>query len=451
MSDEGKGEQREDADKAAQARGWRLVNFDRLKNPPTVVAAAVYVVATVFALAVLVLVAFGLFASFQIAYETATGKFADRIEAAKVFFPILLALVGGPLLIWRVITAHIQAQATRHQADTGREAHYTTLFTKAVEQLGATREVIETVEFKREPQMPIERQTITKTEPNLEVRLGAIYALDRVARDSERDHWPIMEVLCAYVRNKQNSGEPGEQPAGLVTGSPEFRDWLSQLPAARVDMQAAVTVIGRRRDDRIEYERQRGFRLDLSNANLQRVILSEANFESTIFDGAFLQVASLSNGSFRDATFNQAQLEGAHLSEGDFDNAIFLEACLDTSDVSGASLKGALLDSATFKNAGMHKVNLDGASAMDTNFTNARLENASTVEAIFYGASMNGARVFETNFQFTEGLSTEMLAASFGDETTLLPSDLARPENWPNRKLNFSERYAWFHVGKKPT
>jgi hypothetical protein len=89
-------------------------------------------IVALFALAVLVLVGFGLFASFPIAYETATGKFADRIEAAKVFFPILLALVGGPLLVWRVITAHIQAQATRHQAETGREAHYTSQFTKAV-------------------------------------------------------------------------------------------------------------------------------------------------------------------------------------------------------------------------------------------------------------------------------------------------------------------------------
>ena len=35
---------------------------------------------------------------------------------------------------------------------------------------------------------------------DLEVRLGGIYALERIARDSERDHGPIMEVLTAYVR-----------------------------------------------------------------------------------------------------------------------------------------------------------------------------------------------------------------------------------------------------------
>lgn len=36
----------------------------------------------------------------------------------------------------------------------------------------------------------------------LEVGLGAIYALEPIARDSERDHWLIMEILTAYVRER---------------------------------------------------------------------------------------------------------------------------------------------------------------------------------------------------------------------------------------------------------
>jgi hypothetical protein len=35
-----------------------------------------------------------------------------------------------------------------------------------------------------------------------ETRLGGIYALERIAKDSEADHWPIMEILTAYVRKK---------------------------------------------------------------------------------------------------------------------------------------------------------------------------------------------------------------------------------------------------------
>lgn len=38
----------------------------------------------------------------------------------------------------------------------------------------------------------------------LEVRLGAIYALERIAKDSEKDYWTIMEILTAYVREKKS-------------------------------------------------------------------------------------------------------------------------------------------------------------------------------------------------------------------------------------------------------
>ena len=38
------------------------------------------------------------------------------------------------------------------------------------------------------------------TTPNLEVRIGTIYALERIAEDSDRDHRHILAVLCAYIR-----------------------------------------------------------------------------------------------------------------------------------------------------------------------------------------------------------------------------------------------------------
>jgi hypothetical protein len=127
-----------------------------------------------------------------------------------------------------------------------RESHFTTLFTKAVEQLGATREVKETREVGYEKGLA-KLETVTKTVPNLEVRLGAIYALERIARDSERDHWPIMEVLCAYVRSPENTGKPVDRPKETGNENPEvLRKWPRTLSPPRVDVQAALTVIGRR-------------------------------------------------------------------------------------------------------------------------------------------------------------------------------------------------------------
>jgi len=55
------------------------------------------------------------------------------------------------------------------------EGHITDRFTKAIAQPGNTK---------------------------LEVRLGGSYALERIAKDSPRDDWPIMEDLTTYVRER---------------------------------------------------------------------------------------------------------------------------------------------------------------------------------------------------------------------------------------------------------
>src|SRR5262249_48965261 len=147
-------------------------------------------------------------------------------------------------------TAHVQAQAARHLAEAAHrqavialEGQYTGLFTKAVELLGATREVTKTIEIEKGRGKA--RELVTDTEPNLEMRPRASYALERIARDSKRDHWSIMEVLCAYVRSRQNTGEPASRPDGV-----KFYEWLGTIKRPRVDIQAALTVIGQRLDKR---------------------------------------------------------------------------------------------------------------------------------------------------------------------------------------------------------
>src|SRR5580693_394103 len=64
-----------------------------------------------------------------------------------------------------------------------REGQVTDRYTKAIEQLGSDK---------------------------LDVRIGSIYALERVARDSAKDHPTVMEVLAAFIR--EHSLEPWPLP-----------------------------------------------------------------------------------------------------------------------------------------------------------------------------------------------------------------------------------------------
>ena len=120
----------------------------------------------------------------------------------------------------------------------------------------------------------------------LAVRIGGIYALERVARDSAKDHSTVMEVLTAFIRE-----QPGEQRS---LPDPDSGEWERWTPA---DVQAAVTVVGRR---------------EVGNDSTSRAIdLAGANLTGADLTGAKLRFANL-----RSVNLTGANLFGADLAHG---------------------------------------------------------------------------------------------------------------------------------------
>src|SRR6204780_426651 len=101
----------------------------------------------------------------------------------------------------------------------------------------------------------------------LDVRIGGIYALERVARDSARDHPAVMEVLTAFIREHSREPWPPSDPGGQ-----------EREPSTRPDIQAAVTVVGRRERQRDLPER----RIDLTRAVLADADLTGARWPSHV-------------------------------------------------------------------------------------------------------------------------------------------------------------------------
>ena len=99
----------------------------------------------------------------------------------------------------------------------------------------------------------------------LDVCIGGIYALERVARDSAKDHPTVMEVLTAFIRD--HSHEPWPPP-----DHPADQE---QERSTRPDVQAAVTVVGRRNIKRDIQQRDMP-RIDLARADLTRAYLNDA-------------------------------------------------------------------------------------------------------------------------------------------------------------------------------
>ena len=101
----------------------------------------------------------------------------------------------------------------------------------------------------------------------LAVRIGGIYALERIARDSARDHPAGMEVLTAFIREHSHKEWPPPGPDGGEL-----------VPSPRSDVQAAVTVVGRRDAKR-----------DIRRINLVGADLVGANLADADLTGAYLQ------------------------------------------------------------------------------------------------------------------------------------------------------------------
>src|SRR5690349_5878609 len=76
----------------------------------------------------------------------------------------------------------------RHQEQTNadRQRRITESFSKAVEQLGNDK---------------------------LELRIGGIYTLERISKESPDDYWTVMETLTAFVRERARWKEPDETVA----------------------------------------------------------------------------------------------------------------------------------------------------------------------------------------------------------------------------------------------
>lgn len=85
-----------------------------------------------------------------------------------------LAAIVGSTLAWRQLSpASSQAKAANTQAELARRSHVAELFVRAVGQL---------------------------RDPNLEVRLAAVYVLREVAKDFPDLSDPVFELLQAYLR-----------------------------------------------------------------------------------------------------------------------------------------------------------------------------------------------------------------------------------------------------------
>jgi hypothetical protein len=249
-----------------------------------------------------------------------------------------------------------------------REGQITERFTRAIDQLG---------------------QTDDEGNELFEIRLGGIYALDRIARESEADYWSVIEVLTAYVRT--NVPWPPTTASKSSDNSEHEKDLEAEAELShqhrRLDIQAILYIL---RDRKHHYGsgEDKYIRLthsDLRNGDLREIHLERARLRGTNLKGARLDGARLWRARLRNTIFEEASLEKAQLQKADLEEAILCKA-----DLEGANLQGADFEGANLQGADLRKANLQGAKA----------------------------------------LTQKQIDAAFGNERTKLPEGRQRPAVW---------------------
>ena len=236
-------------------------------------------------------------------------------------------------------------------------------------------------------------------EKNPTVRIGGIYALERIARTYHNDFWMIMEVLTSYVRENASLSLELKQYPKNKREREDRQKKLKGLEEVSIDIQAVLTVIGRRKEPKFD----RGENIDLSftnlkgssfrKANLQKANLSWVNLQEAILWEANLQDAILWGANLQDADLFDADFQGANLSQANLQRAFLWEVKLQKANLSWVNLQDADLYKANLQGADLRKANLqeaklEGANLQNTNLREAKLQNASLKWANLQGANL---------------------------------------------------------------
>jgi len=297
----------------------------------------------------------------------AAARASDRMLSRRDLFEIenaargtLGQILGGVAVLAGLIFAWQQLSNTGETLRVSQEGQITERFTRAVDQLG-------------------------NDDPA--VRLGGIYALERIARDSERDHRPAMEVLTALVRRSSPragtvAGTPSAAPAGIAT-----------------ETQAILSILGRR-----EAAWDGEGCLNLTRTNVAGANLTGANLTNICFGGADLTSASLVDANLRGVNLVSADLSGANL-----DGAALIDARLNQATLTEANLTQADLTGASLVDADLRRTILDRAILRQATLLNATFETT-----ILFGADLSGA----------SGLTSKQLDGAVLDNGTMLPVGL---------------------------
>jgi hypothetical protein len=280
----------------------------------------------------------------------------------------LMKILGGAVVLAGLFVAWQRTHAALKAVEATERGQVTERFTRAIEHIGA-----------------IHGAGTQKERPNIEVRLGGIYALAQIAREAKDTddnlRMQIVEILAAYLR--ENATPSAKSQRWITDDSLEKGGFYYDRP--REDVQATL------------------------NALVGRQCISETSDRLSLWGGYF---AGTELGR---TNFKSARLAGCSFRDTFLANATLMNTSLHHADLGMAILKGADLRSAVMDWCG-----LQGADLSDS-----KLQRASLAHADMTNAKLLNANMQNTDLSSTLGLKREQLQQAKIYKSTKLPPEFA--------------------------
>ena len=302
----------------------------------------------------------------------------DKADWALELLKFYAYVIGGIILIFQVRISNRRATAMERTADLGEKGNITERFKNAIEHLGKKSESI---------------------------RMGGVYGLYHVARESREYVDTVLKILCAHAKSVMaESGyadkkkPPNEIMAILdILSSATFVEGnkntkiFKKVDISGWDLHGADV-------SALNMEFISGLKVNLSSATLSKVNLSGAKLSGANLSGAKLLRTNLSNATLSEINLSGARLlrpnlSGARLLKANLSGAKFFLANLSGAKLLRADLSGASLPNANLSGAHLFKANLPEAFLWRANLSNGDLSGANLSGANLSGAKLSGANL----------------------------------------------------------
>ncbi|CAG1016072.1 MAG: pentapeptide repeat-containing protein [Rhizobiaceae bacterium] len=327
---------------------------------------------------------------FWLLWKIMDSLYAGESEVFRNYLLSLGALLGVPFLIWRTLIA-------AKQTSINRESLYTQLFSSGVERLGAekTIKVVErTPRYRKNEQgdwlrdkdgnlIPALRpdgkpiadvESYERTVVNREVRLGAVYALERVALDSKRDSTSVLETLAEFVKNNNQLSSEDDAEVGASD--------------QRSAIQAAISVIGRLPSIREE----EGFYLDFNSIDLSQYFFDNGIYQFLSFRASKMLDVSLSKVEFLKCDFMSAEITSSFVKEAKFSKCIFYDAQIQFHELHNSIMVNCNFRTAIVKSVQAISLELRSCDfEMSRWYENKIIQDSLIADTSFARADMGGA------------------------------------------------------------